>query len=134
MSDIPVTKKLELIKQIRSRYQQDRYDMFHRERLIYGRTTPISAENDEFVEADAGGEESFSTLPLRVLVAVGLFVMIVLCDMSGKSFLGIQSSQCFSAISEDYESSIAAWAETVSDQTGSDKNAVPENPPAGSRP
>ncbi|MDE7252568.1 MAG: hypothetical protein K2O32_06460 [Acetatifactor sp.] len=127
MSDIPVTKKLELIKQIRSRYQQDRYDMFHRERLLYGRTTPIPAENDEFVEADTGEEESFSTFPLRVLVAVGLFVMIVLCDMSGKSFLGIQASQCFSAISADYESSITQWADAAS-------NAASQNPPAGSRP
>lgn len=127
MSDISVTKKLELIKQIRSRYQQDRYDMFHRERLLYGRTTPIPAEDDELMEADAGEEESFSTLPLRVLVAVGLFVMIILCDMSGKSFLGIQASQCFSAISADYESSITQWADAASNASG-------QNPPAGSRP
>lgn len=127
MSDIPVTKKLELIKQIRSRYQQDRYDMFHRERLLYGRTTPIPAENDEFVEEDTGEEEHFSTFPLRVLIAAGLFVMIVLCDMSGKSFLGIPSSQCFSAISADYENSITKWADAAS-------NAASQNPPAGSRP
>ena len=127
MSDIPVTKKLELIKQIRSRYQRDRYDMFHREKLLYGRTTPIPEENDEFVEEDVGEEEGFSTFPLRVLIAAGLFVMIVLCDMSGKSFLGLKASQCFSAISADYESDIAKWADAAS-------NAVNQNPPAGNRP
>ncbi|MCM1090669.1 MAG: hypothetical protein NC092_05780 [Butyrivibrio sp.] len=127
MSDISVTKKLELIKQIRSRYQQDRYDMFHRERLLYGRTTPIPVENDELAKEAVSEEESFSTFPLRVLVAAVLFVMIILCDISGKSFLGIPSSRCFSAISADYESDITKWAEAAS-------NAASQSPPAGARP
>ncbi len=127
MSDIPVSKKLELIQQIRSRYQQDRYDMFHREKLLYGRTTPLPVDNGDMKEGTVGEydeEEHFSTLPLRTLLAVGLFLLIIVCDMSGKSFMGIQPGQCFSAISADYESSIAKWVDAASNTS----------PPAGSRP
>lgn len=141
MRDITVEKKMELMRQIRDRYQQDRYDMFHRERVLYGRTTPIPAESGIPLEEDdmEGDGESFQTFPLRMLLAVGLFLLIIVCDMSGRSFLGIQASQCFSAISADYESSISAWVDaasgqTVSDTKVSDQNNVVENPPAGSRP
>ncbi len=140
MSDITVEKKLELMRQIRDRYQQDRYDMFHRERVIYGRTTPIPSEREDPLEDyDEPEGESFQTFPLRVLLALGLFLLIIVCDMSGKSFMGIQAGQCFSVISADYESSISAWvdaasAQSVSASKESGQNNVSENPPAGSRP
>ncbi|MCM1100472.1 MAG: hypothetical protein NC079_01805 [Clostridium sp.] len=118
-----VDQKLELMRQIRSRYQRDRYDMFHRERLLYGRTSPYPADEGEYPESEETGEK-FSTLPLRALLALGLFLLIVICDLSGRSFLGIQAAQCFSAISENYDDAISAWVESVSADT----------PPAGSRP
>ncbi|MDE6014572.1 MAG: hypothetical protein K2H41_02560 [Acetatifactor sp.] len=133
MSNFTVNKKMELMRQIRSRYQKDRSDLFRREQLLYGRTSVYPWEEIGMNDLEDEGEP-IQTFPLRALLAIVLVLLIIICDMSGKSFLGIRADQCFSAISEDYESSIAAWAETVSDQTGSDKNAVPENPPAGSRP
>lgn len=134
MGKFTVDKKLELISQIRSRYQQDRYDMFRRERLLYGKVTPIPTENEETAVDEYDEEISFSTLPLRTLVAVGLFLLVIICDMSEKSFMGIHPSQCFSAISTDYESSITKWVDAASRQNVTDKDITDENPPAGSRP
>lgn len=138
-----VDQKLELMRQIRSRYQRDRYDMFHRERLLYGKTSPYPVEEGEYPETEEPGA-NFSTLPLRALLALGLFLLIVICDMSGRSFLGIQAAQCFSAISENYDTAITAWVESVSadgkmtgsDMSGSgaDADASANTPPAGSRP
>lgn len=142
MSNIPVEKKLELLKQIRSRNQRDRYDMFYRENLLYGRSKifPVkksfSMEDAEDMEnyGREYPEEEIQTFPLRVLLALGLFLMIIVCDMSGRSFMGIWPDQCFSAISADYESSITAWVNAASSAQVSDPDNVTENPPAGSRP
>ena len=134
MSNISVEKKLELLQQIRSRNQRDRYDMFHRENLVYGRTrTFLPDDMEDMEEFDGEYGERFQSFPLRVLLALGLFLMIIVCDMSGRSFLGIQMNQCFSAIAEDYESSISAWVDAASSNV-SDPDNVVENPPAGSRP
>lgn len=132
MGNFTVDKKVELMRQIRSRYQKDRNDLFRREQLLYGRTSVYPLEENEMTDLDEG--EPVQTFPLRSLLAVALFLLIIICDMSGRSFFGIRAEQCFSAISADYESSITTWVETVSDQTGSDKITAPENPPAGSRP
>lgn len=129
MSDITIEKKLELMRQIRSRNERDRFDMSRREQIIYGRSA------DSLPLASAAGvtdlddeEEEFQTFPLRILLSVALFLLIIICDLSGKSFMGIHSEQCFSAISKDYESSITAWVDAASEKT------IIENPPTGSRP
>lgn len=134
MSNISVEKKLELLQQIRSRNQRDRYDMFHRENLLYGRTrTALPEDLEDMEDYDGEDGERFQSFPLRVLLALGLFLMIIVCDMSGRSFLGMQVNQCFQAIAQDYESSISAWVDAASSNVPDSDNVV-ENPPAGSRP
>jgi hypothetical protein len=90
--------------------------MAHREQVLYGRTGTVSMDGAIPTYADAAGteEEEFHTFPLRILLALGLSLLIIVSDMSGKSFLGIHAEQCFSAISTDYESSIAAWVNAAS--------------------
>lgn len=133
MSDISVEKKLELLRQIRNRNQKDRYDMFHREHLLYG-TSKYTPENYEDLDEYGEPEEGFQSFPLRALLALGLFLLIIVCDMSGKTFLGIQPVQCFAAISKDYESSISAWVDAASSQSVTKQEDTSENPPAGNRP
>ncbi len=133
MSNISAEKKLELLRQIRSRNQRDRYDMFHREHLLYG-TSKYTPENYEDLDEYGEAEEEFQSFPLRALLALGLFLLIIVCDMSGRTFLGIQASQCFSAISESYESSISAWVDAASSQSVTKQGSTSEDPPAGSRP
>lgn len=140
MSNISVEKKLELLQQIRSRNQRDRYDMFHREHLLYGKSKMTAAKRgfsaedmEELEDYDEDYQEGFQSFPLRALLALGLFLLIIVCDMSGRSFMGIQANQCFSAIATDYESSISAWVDAASSNI-SDADNVAENPPAGNRP
>ena len=38
MSDATMEQKLRLVQQVRSRYQEDQYDLSQRERILYGRT------------------------------------------------------------------------------------------------
>ena len=112
MSEISIDKKLELMHQIRSRSERDRFDMAKREMIVYGKDNP--KRNAVFFAQEAESEDDFSTFPLRILLSVALFLLIVVCDLSGKSFLGIHANQCFQAIRVDYESSITAWVDAAS--------------------
>lgn len=122
MGYFSVDRKLELLQQIRARHQRDRNDIIRREKILYGKTGDYYSADENLTEESFDDELQFNSLPLRIMMAVGLFLLIVICDMSGKSFMGIETAQCFSAISEDYESSVTAWVNSA------------QNPPAGSRP
>ena len=134
MSEISVEKKLELMRQIRSKNERDRFDMSRREQIIYGKSMDYSAARSTiYIPEEMNEEEELPTFPLRALFAVALFLLIIVCDMSGKSFMGIQSAQCFEAIATDYESSISAWVDAASANVNSSEN-IEQNPPTGSRP
>ena len=123
MSDITIEKKLELMQQIRARNEQNRFDMSRREQIIYGRTAtnpysePERTWDNNLTMDVADEEEEFQTFPLRILLSLALFLLIIICDLSGKSFMGINASQCFHAIAVDYESSITAWVDAASENT-----------------
>lgn len=131
MSEITIEKKLELMRQIRSKNERDRFDMSRREQIIYGKSMePVS--RTPYLPEEFDEEEALPTFPLRALVAVALFLSIIICDMSGKSFMGMQTTECFETIAVDYESSISAWVDAASENVSYD--SIEENPPAGSRP
>lgn len=140
MANLTVKKKLEMMQQIRSRNQKNKYDMFHREKILYGRTSPIRYGADDVYEE--GEAERFSTFSLRLLLAAAAFALLVLSDRTGAGILGLTARECFAAISRDYESSIAAWADDISqsaanygtDGEKSDDRPLKDNPPAGNRP
>ena len=115
MSELNVERKLELTKQIRSQNAKDRFDLSRREQIIYGKTTENTIANSFTYDENEAEEDTLPTLPLRFLLAVGLFLMIIMCDVSGESFLGISAKQCFEAIGQDYESSITAWVDAASE-------------------
>lgn len=95
-----IDKKLELLEQVRSRYDHDQSDLARREWILYG-NMPEAAQAPE--------EQPFSSFSLRLLLAVGLFLLLIICDLSGKNFFGFTTAQCFQAISQDYESSITRF-------------------------
>lgn len=123
MSEITVEKKLELMRQIRSRNERDRFDMSRREQIVYGKSMGTMAQSlpqTTFMDDEDYEEQGLPTFPLRALLSVALFLLIIICDLSGKSFLGINANQCFAAISKDYESSITAWVDAASENSISD--------------
>ncbi len=114
MSEITIEKKLELMRQIRSKNERDRFDMSRREQIVYGKSMePVSQAT--YLTEKSDEENALPTFPLRALLAVTLFLLIIICDMSGKSFMGMETKECFEAIATDYESSITAWVDAASE-------------------
>lgn len=108
-----IEKKLELMQQVRSRYDRDRNDLAHREFILYGKTDQAG---DIAVSGmpQAQEEPPVSTFMLRILLSAGLFLLLIICDLSGENFFGIPTEQCFHALSKDYESSITQWVNAAS--------------------
>lgn len=121
---ISVEKKLELMQQIRSRHERDRMDMMRREHIIYGTSPKYPAHDDLYgmegeiyksQDPEAENNDDISFFSLRMLIAVGLVLLIIISDLSGKTLWGIPTSECFQVISQDYESSITRWVNAASD-------------------
>lgn len=113
MSDITMEKRLQLVKQIRSRYNKDQYDLSNRERILYGQTsirTPdtLSVPDD----GEAAPEESFSSFRIRLVVAILLLAAVIAMDVNGVKVAGVAAEEIFQAISADYEELIDQWLET----------------------
>lgn len=112
MSDVTMEQKLQLIRQIRSRYNEDQYDMCNRERILYGRSSPrenklpVSGDGEE--EAPAHG----SSFKLRLVVALLFFFTVVIMEANGMSVAGITTEKIYQVISADYEEKIDEWVET----------------------
>lgn len=108
-----IEKKLELMQQVRSRYDRDRNDLAHREFILYGKTE--EAGNITVPGMPQTQEEPpVSTFMLRVMLSAGLFLLLIICDLSGNPFFGMPTEQCFQALSKDYESSITQWVNAAS--------------------
>lgn len=111
MRNTDTERKLELVQQIRSRYDEDMYDLNSRERILYGRE---SIRPREPYGSDPDSEAPQSSFRLRVLLAVLLFAAVVTIDTNKAAPWGITAERIYQAISADYEERIEEWAETLS--------------------
>lgn len=111
MKDTTTERKLQLLRQIRSRYNEDSYDMRDRERLLYGRESVRPREEDW---NDPEGELPPSTFRLRFLAAVLLFAAVIAIDANKTSFFGITAEKVYQVIAVDYEDKIEEWVKTLS--------------------
>lgn len=102
MSDVTMEKRLRLVKQIRSRYNEDLHDLSDREMILYGRSSR-TAENDGAYEQDIPREGQISFFRVRLVIAVILFLTVILMDSNGTAVAGITAEEIFRAISADYE-------------------------------
>lgn len=110
MKDVTTERKLQLLRQIRSRYNEDSYDMRDRERVLYGRESPRLQEEGEVPEWEA----PTSSLRLRILTAVLLFATVIAIDANKTSLFGITAEKVYQVISADYEEKIEEWVKTLS--------------------
>lgn len=92
-----IDEKMEWVRQLHSQSDYNRTAM-----MGYGK------------EPSAAGEDEFNSFPLRMLLAIGLALWMIVCDLSGDSFFGIHSGKCFELIAADYESSITTWVHAAS--------------------
>lgn len=127
MESISTEQKLELVKQIRSKYNENLSDLNHRERILYGRTSSYgqgdiggysSVDRSWYYDDYGEGEDvqSFSFGKVRFLIAVILVTGVITLDLSGKSLMGVPMNQVFAVIAQDYEDEIAAWVTDVTSE------------------
>ena len=109
-SEINTEKRLQLLKQVRSRYNEDQRDMTKRELILYGRSSrPVSDDLEQKVPSDA---EHASFFRIRLVLAVLVFAAVIFIDMNGIEMAGITAEKIFQAISADYyEEVLESWAE-----------------------
>ena len=103
-------KRLQLLKQIRSRYNDDQRDLSNRELILYGRSTRSATEDSRQQEVQPDAEQ-VSFFRIRLILAVLLFAAVIFMDMDGMELAGITAEKIFQAISADYENVIETWAE-----------------------
>ena len=122
MSDATMEQKLRLVQQVRSRYQEDQYDLSNRERILYGRTS-ISPDRaagygsyyDDYYQEGAmpGGGEA-SSFRLRLFLAMFLVMLVIVMDVNGIAVAGITAEKVYEVISADYEEVLETWVEAIS--------------------
>lgn len=115
MNDLTMEKRLQLVRQVRSRHSENRYDLSNREQILYGKTT-LSSEGEYWDSAQPSGEDEIpvSSFKLRLLLALFLFGVVVFMDRSQTAIGGITSEKLYRVISADYEEKIEDWVETLS--------------------
>lgn len=115
MSNISMEKRLELVKQVRSQYQRNQYDMSNREQILYGRTA-MAEEGGGFQEGVDNRQETRprSSFRLRLFLAVLLAAGVIFLKENEIEIAGIAMEEVFQAISADYYNNVSELAETLS--------------------
>ena len=121
MNDTTMEQKLQLVQQVRSRYQEDQYDLSNRERILYGRTgmTPEKAGYaDSYSNPYREGmpADMPSSFRIRLFLAVFLVLTVIVMDKNDMTVSGITSEKIYEVISADYEEVLETWVEGLSAQ------------------
>jgi len=113
MGDTTMEQKLRLVQQIRSRYNENQFDLSNREKVLYGFTSVKSPEAkwDTDTETAAEAPVEISFFKVRLFFAILLFFLFVFMDRNGLEMAGITTEKIYQAISADYEEKIDEWAE-----------------------
>lgn len=112
-SKTSMEKRLQLVKQIRAKYNEDQRDLTDRELILYGRSSRPAAK--DFSEQQAPADETpVSFFRIRLVLAILLFAAVILMDMDGVEMAGITADKIFQAISADYEEVIDNWTQSLS--------------------
>lgn len=111
-SKIDTEKRLQLLKQVRSRYNEDQRDLTKRELILYGRSSRSVSDNLNSEQELSSDAEYVSFFRLRLVLAILAFAAVVFIDMNGIKMAGITAEKIFEAISADYEEMLDSWSET----------------------
>ena len=91
MSEISMDNKLQLVGQIRSRYEQDQSDLFHREQILYG----------QYKKPDTEEEIIHLSSRIRLIIAAALTALLVTCDNMHLQIGSYDTETIFTMISYD---------------------------------
>ena len=119
MSDVSTEQKLRLIQQVRSRYNQNQFDLSNRERIIYGKSFSKVPYNDkETMDSDAKPQPS--TFKMRLMIALLLGAAVISIDRNNIKIAGITSEQIYQAISADFEENIEKMVAAITKESMAD--------------
>lgn len=127
MSDMTVEQKLQLVRQVRSRYHENQYDMSNREQILYGKSAivpkrvPYDDPYDEITgkrmlygESPQQADTPLTSFGMRFFIAMLLLAAVIIMDRNSIKVAGITTEKIFQVISADYEDVIEEWVEAVS--------------------
>ncbi len=120
MRDVTTEQRLRLIQQVRSRYNENQYDLSNRERILYGKSFSGEIADSERQENPEAYPRPFSSFKLRLLIAVLLGAAVISMDRNQIKIAGITSAQIYQAISADFEENIEKMAAALSRDTVTD--------------
>lgn len=112
-------QKLRLVQQVRSRYQENQYDMSNRERILYGKSSldyPAEAGyayGEPYGDALPPQEAPLTFFKFRMWIALFLVTAVIVMDRNHTEIAGITAEKIFEVISADYEEVIETWAEAL---------------------
>lgn len=119
MSDVTTEQKMRLIQQVRSRYNQNQFDLSNRERIIYGKSFSKVPYNDkETMDSDAKPQPS--TFKMRLMIALLLGAAVISIDRNNIKIAGITSEQIYQAISADFEENIEKMVAAITKESMAD--------------
>ena len=120
MSETTMEQKLQLVRQVRSRYHENQYDLSNRERILYGKTSIVPSRAGYMSPYDEGYGDPYlpegQPVPfskLRLWLALFLVTAVILLDQNGTEVAGITAEKIFEVISADYEEVLETWVENL---------------------
>lgn len=123
MRDVTTEQRLRLIQQVRSRYHENQYDLSNRERILYGKSFSGEMTDNMRQENPDADPRPFSSLKIRLMVAILLSVAVISMERNQIKIAGITSEQIYQAISADFEENIENMAAALSRETATDTAA-----------
>lgn len=120
MRDVNTEQKLRLVQQVRSRYHENQYDLSNRERILYGKSFVRESPGSMPQEEPEPDPRPFSSLKLRLVVALLLGAAVISMDRNNIKIAGITSEQIYQVISADFEENIEKMVAAMSQDAVTD--------------
>ena len=106
MSEITGDRRLELLRTIREENERNRMNLRNQQNILYGNKYDNNVESDNMIATDVSNAKGTSTIFIRTLVAIIVFILFVIWDYSGKSFMNMKTNSVSSYIQENYSFNI----------------------------
>ncbi|HKM33667.1 MAG TPA: hypothetical protein VJY54_02875 [Lachnospiraceae bacterium] len=113
MSEITGERRLELLRTIREENARNRMNLKNQQSILYGIKYDSIVESENMDTTDLSISKSHSTIFIRILVAVILFILFVIWDYSGKSYININTASVCSYLQDNYSLNIIDFIDKI---------------------
>ena len=119
MSDLALEDKPQLVRQVRSRYQRNQYDLGRREQILYGRTSdyPYDVQDVDYFDDDMQDqpdtEKNNFFFRIRLIVTILLVTGFLNCAYHDKTIFGVAPEAVYEALAYDVSAQITETVENL---------------------